>query len=124
MGQVYQAFDRVLGRTLAVKFLVSETPSDAARERFLIEARAIARLQHPNVLLIYRVGFVDGRPYIASEFVRGQSLDKIPHPMPWTRVHDIAIQLARGLGAAHRQGVLHRDIKPAGGAPVMRREFC
>lgn len=113
MGQVYQALDTVLGRLVAVKFLASESPSDSARERFLIEARAIARLQHPNVLSIYRVGVLDGRPYLVGEFLRGQSLDRARLPMPWRRALDIAIQLSRGLAAAHRQGVLHRDIKPA-----------
>lgn len=105
MGQVYLAQDAVLGRPVAVKFIAQDNPSDASRERFLIEARAIARLQHPNVLAIYRVGLVNGQPYLASEFVRGQSLDKLALPLPWQRALDIAVQLARGLGAAHRQGV-------------------
>jgi len=113
MGQVYLAQDAVLGRSVAVKFIAQDNPSDASRERFLIEARAIARLQHPNVLAIYRVGLINGQPYLASEFVRGQSLDKLSLPLPWPRALDIAVQLARGLGAAHRQGVLHRDIKPS-----------
>lgn len=113
MGQVYLAQDTVLGRPVAVKFIAQENPSDAARERFLIEARAIARLQHPNVLAIYRVGLINRQPYLASEFVHGQSLDKLAIPLPWRRTLDIAVQLARGLGAAHRQGVLHRDIKPS-----------
>ncbi len=112
MGQVYQAVDTLLGRPVAVKFIAHESPSDTARERFLIEARAIARLQHPNVVSIYRVGVTQGRPYLVSELVRGQSLDSVPLPMPWTRVLNIAVQLARGLAAAHLQGVLHRDLKP------------
>lgn len=73
MGQVYQAFDTILGRRVAVKFLASESPSDSARERFMVEARAIARLQHPNVLSIYRVGILNGRPYLVGEFLSGQS---------------------------------------------------
>ncbi|MEM9491596.1 MAG: protein kinase, partial [Myxococcota bacterium] len=84
-----------------------------ARERFLVEARASARLQHPNVVAIYRVGEYEHRPFIISEFIRGQSLSKIKRPLPWRRVLDIGIGLARGLAAAHRQGILHRDIKPA-----------
>lgn len=111
-GQVYQALDTVLGRSVAVKVLASEQPSQAACNRFLIEARAIARVQHPNVLAIHRVGVIDGRPYLVEEFLRGESLDQVPLPMTWQRVLDIALQLARGLAAAHRQGVLHRDIKP------------
>ena len=112
MGQVYQAVDTLLGRPVAVKFIAQNSPSDTARERFLIEARAIARLQHPNVVSIYRVGVTQGRPYLVSELVRGQSLDSVPLPMPWTRVLNIAVQISRGLAAAHRQGVLHRDLKP------------
>lgn len=123
MGQVYLAKDSLLGRPVAVKFIAQDNPSDAARERFLIEARAIARLQHPNVLAIYRVGLIAGQPYLVSEFVRGQSLDQLTLPLPWQRALDIAIQLARGLGAAHRQGVLHRDIKPSevAGCPARRQ---
>lgn len=82
MGQVYKAQDTVLGRSVAVKFLLAENPNEAACERFLIEARAIARIQHPNVLSIYRVGVVNGRPYLVGEFLRGQSLDKATLPMP------------------------------------------
>ncbi len=113
MGQVYLAVDKVLGREVAVKFLTAANSGETARERFLIEARAIARLHHPNVLSIYRVGLAADRPYLASEFVRGQSLDKLALPLPWQQALDIAVQLARGLAAAHRQGVLHRDLKPA-----------
>lgn len=112
-GQVFQAFDTVLGRMVAVKFLASQSANEASSQRFLIEARAIARVQHPNVLSIYRVGLYEGRPYLVEEFLRGQSLDKVKPPLPWRRVLDIAVQLSRGLAAAHRQGVLHRDIKPA-----------
>ena len=112
MGQVYQAVDTLLGRPVAVKFIAQESSSATARERFLVEARAIARLQHPNVVSIYRVGVVDGWPYLVSELVRGQSLDRVALPLSWQRALDIAVQLARGLAAAHSQGVLHRDIKP------------
>ena len=111
-GQVYQALDTVLGRVVAVKFLAAENPTEAARERFLIEARAIARVQHPNIVSIYRVGIINGRPYLAQEFLRGQSLDNCSLPQSWRRTLDIALQLSRGLVAAHRHGVLHRDIKP------------
>ncbi|MFO0580234.1 MAG: protein kinase [Polyangia bacterium] len=113
MGQVYQALDTMLGRLVAVKFIASASPGEAARERFLVEARAIARLHHPNILSIYRVGIFEGRPYLVSEYLSGTSLDKVALPLPWTQVLDLSLQLARGLAAAHRQGVLHRDIKPA-----------
>ena len=122
MGQVYQAVDTLLGRPVAVKFIAQESSSATARERFLVEARAIARLQHPNVVSIYRVGVVDGWPYLVSELVRGQSLDRVALPLAWQRTLDIAVQLARGLAAAHSQGVLHRDLKPGSGAAGRPRE--
>src|SRR3954471_6048822 len=112
MGQVYLAHDLLLDRPVAVKFVQgAETP--AARARILDEARAIARLQHPNVVAIHRVAEVDGHPYLVSEYIAGKGLDELTWPVPWRRVLDIAIDLTRGLAAAHRRGVLHRDVKPA-----------
>lgn len=125
MGEVYLAEDEVLGRPVALKLLGDRfgeaAPLDEAgsrvtsrmRARVLDEARAAARLAHPNVATVYRVGEHAGRPYIASEFVRGVSLDELDRPIPWRRALDLGIGLARGLGAAHRCGVLHRDVKPA-----------
>jgi eukaryotic-like serine/threonine-protein kinase len=110
-GQVYLAHDMLLDRPVAVKFVRALGPG--ALSRFLVEARAAARVQHPNVVTLYRVGQWDSRPYLISEFVRGTSLDGLPRPLPWERVWAIGRELARGLGAAHRRGVLHRDIKPA-----------
>ncbi len=113
MGEVYLGHDSILDRHVAVKFLSAVSPDESQRERFLVEARAIARLQHPNVVYIYRVGEIEGRPYIVSEFIRGKSLDQFLLPLPWERVLTIAHGLARGLHAVHRSGVVHRDIKPA-----------
>jgi serine/threonine protein kinase/pimeloyl-ACP methyl ester carboxylesterase/hemoglobin-like flavoprotein len=113
MGTVYLGHDDVLDRPVALKFLAAAEPSAPARDRFLIEARAIARLQHPNVVGIYRVGEVSGRPYLAYELISGQSLDELPRPMPWPRALEVVLGVARGLSAAHRRDVLHRDIKPA-----------
>jgi serine/threonine protein kinase/formylglycine-generating enzyme required for sulfatase activity len=114
MGQVYLAHDTLLDRLVAVKFIAARVPDDGARgERFLVEARAIARLQHPNVVTIYRVGQVQREPYLVSEYIRGQPLDRLDRPVASRRGLAIAIDLARGLGAAHRQGIVHRDIKPA-----------
>src|SRR5215468_7356923 len=112
MGQVYLAHDTLLDRPVAVKF-VRGAADPAARARALDEARAIARLQHPNVVAIYRVAEVAGHPYLVSEYVQGRALHELPRPMPWRAVLDIAIDLTRGLAAAHRRGVLHRDVKPA-----------
>jgi formylglycine-generating enzyme required for sulfatase activity len=113
MGRVFLAQDAVLARPVAVKFIASLEPDAASRQRFLLEARATARLQHPNVVAIYRVGELDQKPYIVSEFVRGQTLDQLPVPLPAGRTLDLGIELARGLAAAHRRGVIHGDIKPA-----------
>jgi serine/threonine protein kinase len=90
---------------------------------------AIARLKHPNVVTVYRFGESRGRPYLVSEYVAGQSLARVIKPVPWQRALAIGAELARGLAAAHEQGVLHRDIKPAkvefvarhGGGSLRRR---
>jgi serine/threonine protein kinase len=112
MGEVYLGHDMLLDRAVAIKFISSIEPDILTREQFLTEARAAARLQHPNVLTVYRVGEIQGRPFIISEYVRGQNLEHEKRPMPWQRVLELGIGLARGLAAAHRRGVLHRDIKP------------
>jgi eukaryotic-like serine/threonine-protein kinase len=113
MGRVFLAQDAVLARPVAVKFIASVEPDSASRQRFLLEARATARLQHPNVVAIYRVGELEAKPYIVSEFVRGETLDKLPLPLPSEKVLSLGLELARGLAAAHRRGVIHADIKPA-----------
>lgn len=116
MGQVFLTRDTLLDRLVAVKFIAMPgggLPDAAARARFFQEARAIARLQHPNVVSIHRVGEVRGQPYLVSELVRGEPLDQLPLPLEGRRVLMLAVGLARGLAAAHRCGVLHRDIKPA-----------
>ncbi|HEY5936487.1 MAG TPA: serine/threonine-protein kinase, partial [Kofleriaceae bacterium] len=111
MGQVYLAHDQLLDRPVAVKFV--RAGDSAARARAFDEARAIARLQHPNVVAIYRVAETAGHPYLVSEYVRGTTLDELARPVAWKKVLTLAIDLARGLAAAHRSGVLHRDVKPA-----------
>jgi len=113
MGTVYLGHDDVLERPVALKFLATADPRVCARDRFLLEARAIARLQHPNVVGIYRIGEVLGRPYLVYELVAGRSLDQLAKPVPWPRALELVLGVARGLSAAHRRDVLHRDIKPA-----------
>lgn len=113
MGQVFLAHDTFLDRLVAVKFLAASESTPAARERFFVEARAVARLQHPNVVTLYRAGEEGGQRYIVSEYVRGQSLEKLKKPQSFQKVLDLALGLARGLATAHQRGVLHRDIKPA-----------
>ncbi|WP_224370987.1 bifunctional serine/threonine-protein kinase/formylglycine-generating enzyme family protein [Hyalangium versicolor] len=112
MGVVYLAHDRSLDRHVAVKFIATHQPHTRDRERLQTEARAIARLQHPNVVTVFRIGEVGGLPYIVSEYLVGHSLAELALPVPWRRALGLGIGLARGLAAAHREGVLHRDLKP------------
>ena len=111
MGDVYLAHDLVLDRPVAVKFIGHL--DQGARERFLVEARAAARIHHPNVMAMFRIGEQGGHPYLVSEYIRGKSLAELALPIPWTEALGLAVGLARGLAAAHRHGVLHRDIKTA-----------
>jgi serine/threonine protein kinase/pimeloyl-ACP methyl ester carboxylesterase len=113
MGQVWLARDRELHRNVAIKLILEENPSRQLRDRFLREARALARLSHPNVVPVYRIGKTGNTRYIAYEFIAGQSLDRLPRPVHWTAVLALGIGLARGLDAAHSMGILHRDIKPS-----------
>ncbi|MCB9753105.1 MAG: alpha/beta fold hydrolase [Myxococcales bacterium] len=112
MGSVWRGRDEVLERPVALKFL-NAAGDDGGRARLLAEARALARLQHPNVVAVYRVGEVRGVSYIAYEYVDGASLELVGRPLPWRRVLGLGLGLARGLAAVHRDGILHRDIKPA-----------
>ena len=113
MGHVYLGRDTMLDRLVALKFIASDSPSPEARKRFVIEARAIAKLAHPNVVGVFRIGEVESRPYIAYEHVDGRSLDSVTRPLTWGATLRIAALLARGLEAAHRAGIVHRDVKPS-----------
>ncbi|WP_434421270.1 nSTAND1 domain-containing NTPase [Nannocystis pusilla] len=120
MGVVFLGHDTILDRPVAIKFINAREANPRTRERFVTEARAAARIAHPNVMSIHRIGELEGRLYIISEYVRGQPLSEIKGALPWQEALTIAVGLARGLAAAHRQGVLHRDIKLAN---VIRNEF-
>ncbi len=115
MGVVYLAEDTQLGRRVALKFLPEEYAGQRERlERFLSEARLASSINHPNIVSIYELGEQDGRPFIAMEYVPGQSLrvGLQGGRMPLKRVLELAIPAAEALARAHRAGVMHRDIKP------------
>ncbi|WXH31285.1 Serine/threonine-protein kinase PknD [Myxococcus stipitatus] len=112
MGAVYLAHDTSLDRLVALKLSVALQPDTRTVASFAVEARAIARIKHPNVVTVFRAGEVQGRPYLVYEYVEGKSLAELRLPLPWRYVLDIAVGLARGLRAAHQRGVLHRDLKP------------
>ncbi len=115
MGEVYRARDTRLGREVAVKILRGEYGGDASRlARFEREARAAGALNHPNVLALYDLGTHEGTPYLVTELLEGESLRaRLGHgPFPQRKAVEVAVQIARGLAAAHDQGVVHRDLKP------------
>ena len=115
MGTVYRAFDERLHRFVAVKFLSANVERDPERlRRFTNEARAASALNHPNILTVHEIGDDEGTPFIAMELVDGRTLRERLREgaVPLSEALDIAIQVARGLVAAHEAGIIHRDIKP------------
>jgi formylglycine-generating enzyme required for sulfatase activity/dienelactone hydrolase len=116
MGTVYRAHDTRLDREVALKFLPPHLSAQLdAEERFLAEARAAAALEHPNVCTVYEIGEAgDGQPFIAMASYEGQSLKQRlgRSSLPTEEAVQIAVQVARGLGAAHARGIVHRDVKP------------
>jgi len=115
MGQVFRAHDSRLGRDVAVKILFAVVSGDDDRlKRFEQEARATAKLNHPNILAIYDVGRHDGSPYIVSELLEGATLRARLQAgkLSLRTTVEYAIQIARGLVAAHEKQIVHRDLKP------------
>ncbi len=115
MGEVYRAHDSRLNRTVAIKVLPASFSSDRERlQRFAQEARAAAALNHPNILSIFDIGEEQGAPYVVSELLEGETLrERLRNgALPIRRVIDYAMQVAKGLAAAHEKGIVHRDLKP------------
>src|SRR5271156_2781205 len=115
MGEVYRAHDSRLDRTVAIKVLPASFSADRERlPRFSQETRAAAALNHPNILSIFDIGEERGAPYVVSELLEGETLRERLRTgaLPIRRVIDYAMQVARGLAAAHEKGIVHRDLKP------------
>jgi len=115
MGEVYRARDSRLGRTVAIKVLPASLSSDPARrQRLEHEARVTGLLNHPNILAVHDVGEHAGAPYLVAELLEGETLRERLRAgaVPVRKAVDYALQVARGLSAAHAMGIVHRDLKP------------
>ncbi len=118
MAVVYKAYDVRLEREVAIKIIRKEAfpPESLDRifKRFEREAKALARLAHPNIVKVYDFGEYEGSPYLVMEFQPGGTLKAIlGKPLAWTEVSQLIIPIARGIGYAHQKGILHRDVKPS-----------
>src|SRR5215207_8803483 len=114
MGRVYLAEDTELGRRVALKFLPEYFTTNKDQVwRFRQEARAASALNHPNILTVHEVGEADGAAFIAMEYVEGETLrERLGAPFGLAEALDVATQVADALAAAHRAGIIHRDVKP------------
>ena len=115
MGEVYRARDSRLGRDVALKILPESFALDTDRlHRFEQEARAVAALNHPNILAVFDVGQEKGSPFLVSELLEGETLRAALDngALPQRKTIEYGVQIAHGLGAAHEKGIVHRDLKP------------
>ena len=116
MGVVFRGRDESLDRDVALKVMRAQSAEADDKERFLREARSVARLQHPNIVTVYELGDHQGAPFIAMELLEGVDLQRAIEgglrPNPRATL-PIVLQLLAGLGHAHEHGIVHRDIKPS-----------
>jgi eukaryotic-like serine/threonine-protein kinase len=116
-GRVARAHDPMIGRQVAIKLLAKELAQGEARQRFLQEARVVGQLSHPSIIALHDMGIEEATqtPYLVMEFLDGQPLDRILErgSIPYPRACAIVAEVACALGAAHRKGVIHGDVKPA-----------
>jgi len=114
MGVVYRARDATLDRAVAVKVIHSQKLGEQGKERFLREARACSRINHPNIITVYAAGEEDGCPYIAMELIDGKTLRQIidEGPIEWKKATRCLIDLLDAVGRLHEEGIVHRDLKP------------
>src|SRR6476659_1779217 len=115
MGEVYRARDERLKRDVAVKVLPASYSQDAERlRRFEQEAQAAGGLNHPNITAVYDLGSHEGAPYIVTELLEGETLRArlSGGAIPARKAMDYAVQIVKGLAAAHEKGIVHRDLKP------------
>jgi eukaryotic-like serine/threonine-protein kinase len=114
MAEVYRAKDTRLRRDVAIKVMSEALSADTnLLERFEREARLAGSLNHPNVVALYDVGLHEGKPYLVTELLQGESLrSRLARPVPLETALDWSAQMAQGLAAAHERGIIHRDLKP------------
>src|SRR5690242_16019892 len=114
MGTVYRAFDRTLGREVALKVLRADVSSDDATVRLEREARILARLEHSGIVPVHEVGTLpDGRVYYIMKLVRGQRLHDFARAASRADVLRVLVRVCETVGFAHAHGVVHRDLKPS-----------
>src|SRR5207302_1656090 len=115
MGEVYRARDKRLDREVAIKVLPAGLSSDIAlKQRLEREAKAVSKLSHPHICTLYDIGHQDGVDFLVMEYLEGETLEqRLSRGVPRTeQVLEFAIQISDALDKAHRQGVIHRDLKP------------
>ena len=116
MGLVYRGEDPLLGRQVAIKVITGDDVSEEMQARFVHEARAVAAIDHPNIVVVYDLGEHDGKPYIAMELLKGEDLKAVMRrrgTLPLQEACEIIVQVCDGLAYAHERKIVHRDIKPA-----------